>query len=162
MRKGWLLKKSATKKDWAKAPHSNRYFVSRGHAVSYFDRKADSGTETMGLRGVINMREVLQLRSPSADVTAPNLAIDIVLKTRTYPLVPQPPTVAERDAWLDLWRKVVPEAALRERVVASTSSLPDAAASPSSSLHLYWQIWYWASPANSQFEKNWISMSLYS
>ena len=127
-RKGWLLKKSATKKDWAKSPHSNRYFVSRGHAVSYFDRKADSGTDTLGLRGVINMRQVLQLRCPSTDVTAPNLAFDIVLKTRTYTLVPQPPTVAERDAWLDLWRKVVPEAALRERVVASTSSLPDAAA----------------------------------
>ena len=127
MRKGWLLKKSATKKEWAKAPHSNRYFVSRGHAVSYFDRKAESGSETLGLRGVINMREVLQLRCPSADVTAPALAFDIVLKARTYTLVPQPATAVERDAWLDLWRKVVPEAALREPVVASTSSAPDAA-----------------------------------
>ena len=33
-KRGWCLKKSKTDKSWARAHHTPRYFVSRGHALS--------------------------------------------------------------------------------------------------------------------------------
>ena len=100
-RSGWCLKKSKSDRSWAKAHHSHRYFVSRGHALCYYERQAPTPQEG-GLKGVIDLREVKRIR-PSADPTAPELALDLVMSGRTYVLVPQPATAAERLAWIRTW-----------------------------------------------------------
>jgi len=103
-----MQKKSKTEKPWDRATHSRRFFVSRGHIVSYFERPLPSSREGgERLCGVINLREAIALR-PTADRTAPANAFDLVLKARTYTLVPFPDTADERDAWLLMWSSVVP------------------------------------------------------
>lgn len=108
-RRGWCLKKGKSDKPWSKAHHSHRYFVSRSHALCYFERAASSDSELGGQRllGIIDLREVVWIR-PSADDTAPTHALDIVLaKGRTYTLVPQPATLAEVTAWVRVWAGVL-------------------------------------------------------
>ena len=64
---GWLIKKAKSEKPWAKVHHSHRYFVSRSHALFYYDRKPTEGeAQSSGLSGVIDLREVKRLR-PSPD-----------------------------------------------------------------------------------------------
>ena len=107
-----MQKKSKTGKEWSRASHSRRYFVSRGHVVSYFERPTQSQSEGGDhLCGVINLRDVVKLR-PTADSTAPENAFDLVLRLRTYTLVPFPDSRDERDAWLALWSSLVPPEAL--------------------------------------------------
>ena len=105
-RRGWCLKKGKTDQPWAKAHHSHRYFVSRGNALCYFERAADESSELGGHRllGLIDLRDVLRVR-PSADATAPAHALDLVLRARTYVLVPQPATADESAAWVRVWAR---------------------------------------------------------
>ena len=104
-KRGWCLKKSKTDKSWARAHHTPRYFVSRGHALSYYERQAPKPQDG-GLKGVINLREVKQVR-PSTDPTAPDFALDLFLQGRTYVLVPQPATFQERLAWVLTWKPIL-------------------------------------------------------
>mmetsp|Transcript_20088 Transcript_20088/g.51111 ORF Transcript_20088/g.51111 Transcript_20088/m.51111 type:complete len:365 (-) Transcript_20088:130-1224(-) len=105
---GWCLKKGKTEKPWGKAHHSQRYFVSRGQALCYFERAAGAESELGGSRllGIVDLREVVRIRR-SADATAPEHAIDIVLRGRTYVLVPQPPTADEVSQWVRIWAQAV-------------------------------------------------------
>jgi len=105
-RRGWFLKKSKSDKPWSQVHHSHRYVVCRGHALSYYDGKVES-LQAAGLRGVVDLREVRRLR-PSADATAPEHALDLVLAGRTYVLVPQPATLEERQAWVSVWAQTLP------------------------------------------------------
>ncbi len=110
-RAGWCLKKGKTDKPWGRAHHSHRYFVSRGPALCYFERPSkDAGSSTGGERllGVIDLRQVLRVR-PSADPTAPNHAIDIVTRTRTYTLSPQPATADVTLGWAAHWAASTPD-----------------------------------------------------
>jgi hypothetical protein len=103
-KRGWCLKKGKTDRPWGKAHHSHRYFVSRGHALCYFERAGDESSELGGQRllGLIDLREVLRVRR-SADATAPEHAIDLVMRSRTYVLVPQPASAEEVIAWVRVW-----------------------------------------------------------
>lgn len=107
-RRGWMLKKAKTDRSWQKAHHSHRYFVSRGHVLSYYERQVHdmSAASSSGLRGVIDLREVKTLR-PCTDTTAPAFALDIVLSGRTYVVVPQPATAEELNLWIQNWRHVL-------------------------------------------------------
>ena len=107
---GWCLKKGNTEKSWARAHYGARYFVSRGHALCYFERPSkDAGSAIGGehLLGVIDLREVIRVQ-PSADATAPKHAIDIVLRKRTYTLSPQPQGAEATEAWFVHWSVVAP------------------------------------------------------
>ena len=70
-RSGWLLKKSKTDRPWSKAHHSHRYFVSRGHALCYYEAMVDSHAPANGLRGVIDLRQLKRLRPTGASACAP-------------------------------------------------------------------------------------------
>jgi hypothetical protein len=120
-KRGWCLKKSKTEKSWARAHHSHRYFVSRGHALSYYERQVESGAPTSGLRGVIDLREVRRIR-PSADPSAPEHAIDLVLQGRTYVLVPQPASADEQRAWVKIWACVLPAEAIAPELLQPPGS----------------------------------------
>lgn len=100
---GWFLKKAKTDKAWGKSHHSHRYFVSRGAALSYHEGNPE-GRSGAHVRGVIDLRQVKRVR-PSVDTTAPEFAIDLVYASRTYVLVPQPATPAERAAWVITWMR---------------------------------------------------------
>jgi len=54
------------------------------------------------MHGIIDLRDVLRVR-PSADASAPSHALDLVLRARTYVLVPQPATNEEVSAWVRVW-----------------------------------------------------------
>ena len=104
-RSGWCLKKSKTSRPWARAHHSHRFFVSRGYALSYFEHDSGKG-DGAHLLGVIDLREVLRIR-PTADATAPEHAIDVVLRKRTYTTLPQPPSIATRRGWALHWAATI-------------------------------------------------------
>ena len=114
VRSGWCLKKSKTTAPWAKAHHSHRFFVSRGHALCYFERAVDGTGDQSGhlLLGLVDLRAVMRVR-PSADPSAPEQALDLVMRNRTYVLVPQPATAEERRLWVQAWaphvRSIAPE-----------------------------------------------------
>ena len=111
VKRGWCLKKGKTDKPWAKAHHSHRYFVSRGNALCYFERAVE-GTDGQTLLGLIDLRELVRVR-PSVDPTAPAQAIDLVLRSRTYVIVPQPATFEERCKWVCSWAPFVRPRTLR-------------------------------------------------
>lgn len=107
-KRGWCLKKGKSDKPWTKSHHSHRYFVSRSHALCYFERAGSADSELGGSRllGIIDLREVVRVR-PSADPTAPANALDVVLRSRTYVLVPQPNTSEEVSSWIRAWALVL-------------------------------------------------------
>lgn len=109
-KRGWCLKKAKTTAPWAKAHHSPRYFVCKGHALCYYERQAPTPQEG-GLKGVVDLREVKRVR-PSADPTAPEHALDLVLQGRTYVLVPQPPSADEVGAWVRAWAPMLQKDAI--------------------------------------------------
>ena len=98
---GWCLKKAKSQSPWDRTHNSLRYFVSRGHALSYFE--GDPNRKQAVVRGVIDLRQVKRVR-PSVDKSAPELAIDMVVSAgRTYVIVPQPATAEERAKWISVW-----------------------------------------------------------
>lgn len=113
-KRGWCIKKGKTGKPWNKAHHRCLYFASRANALCYFERSGDASDELGGSRllGIIDLREVVRIRH-SEDSTTPSNAIDIVLRTRTYTIVPQPPTAEEVGEWVRTWARV-----LRPRAIA--------------------------------------------
>ncbi len=107
-KRGWCLKKGKSDKPWSKASHNTRFFVSRSHALCYFEREAAADSELGGSRllGLIDLREVVRVR-PSEDPTAPTHALDIVTRSRTYTIVPQPPTIDEVSQWVRVWASML-------------------------------------------------------
>ena len=129
-REGWLLKKGSENRRWEGSTISQRWFVSEGFHVNYFEAAPSAG-QPCKPKGSFDLRLVTRL-SATHDRTAPRFAFDVVvgdgdgraLRTHTFAVVvpasnntsdmsqsaisASSSAEEERDAWLHLWIAACP------------------------------------------------------
>ena len=122
----WVKKKPTSQGSvpWTQSRLANRYLVTRGFSVCYYDRPP-TGDQAGSVkpRGGFDLRRVKHLRAArSTDPSAPSTAISVeagnaghrttFLSATTHHVVFDFGTREECDAWLRIWVNAVPQGAL--------------------------------------------------